>query len=208
MPSCSTGSTGQGGLQAARHLVQAAEQAAAVGCRELSWASLQAWPGWALRAQSDEPWLIAAGALWHARELRLSIDGQRLQALRERLGSSAFEAVLQSPEPDLPQPCALSALRPNAAKPAKAATAADGMNGANVENVESTVDAAHRAESNWADLLQGQGRAVALASITPPGLTAALAAVLGWAESPAPVPAAQAQAWVRQAQALCGVHRA
>lgn len=55
--------------------------------------------------------------------------------------------------------------------------------------------------ARWLEQLAADGRAVALASLTSPALRQAVAAVLGWRDSAAPLAPAQVQAWLHAVQA-------
>lgn len=83
------------GLLAAQRIVHAAHQAARAGHTHLSWANLRDWPAWAGPGQPPRPWQQALGACWHSAELQQCIDGARLNALGEAMGTPTLEAVLQ-----------------------------------------------------------------------------------------------------------------
>jgi hypothetical protein len=97
-------------LRRATRAVQAAEAARAAGRRGLDWASLCAWPAWALpgaEPAADALWL-RLGALAHHAALARCIDGERLRRADALLGPELLEAIVTDP-PALPGPRTLPA---------------------------------------------------------------------------------------------------
>ncbi len=158
------------GLLKAERMVQAAELAAAAGHARLSWAHLREWPDWARPEQLPFAWLRALGACWHALELQQCIDGARLNTLCEDLGAPTLQAVLQ-----LDRSSSAGAGGPPPLPPTGSA-------------------------ADWREALAGDGRRVALATVVDPDLRAAVAAVLGWSDSVAPVSTVTALRWMALVQ--------